>query len=174
MGEETENSLPGMAGVGKPSPPPFDWILGEWRLDRVIPGHAIITGKAEVVLLADGDALYRERVAVALASGKTLTGGCSYRHQRTEAGLDIYFAGTRQLFQSLRFRPREDELIAESRHQCGLDLYSSEYVLRVGEGFTVRHTVCGPRKSYVSTTEFRRSGLDGLLGRGHFRSSYTC
>jgi hypothetical protein len=84
---------------------PFDRLLGEWRITRTIPGHASIAGSAHVALLAATDALYEERVEVALESGKRVTGTRRYLYRRTQDGMDILFVETQQLFQSLQFLP---------------------------------------------------------------------
>jgi hypothetical protein len=138
-------------------PSPFDWVLGEWRIDRTIPGHASMAGRAHVVLLPDGEATYRERVEVRLDSGKSWAGGCRYRYRRTEGGFDVLFEDTRRLFQSLNFRQDGSTLVAEAKHDCAMDRYCSEYVIRVDGSFTVRHRVHGPKKNYVSATEFHRT-----------------
>jgi Family of unknown function (DUF6314) len=135
---------------------PFEWLLGDWRITRTIPGHASIAGDAQVVLLAAGEALYEERVEVALESGKRLTGTRRYQYRRTQSGLDILFAETQQLFQSLQFRPDGNNLVAEASHNCAMDRYCSRYILCADDCFTVLHTVRGPRKNYISTTEFVR------------------
>jgi hypothetical protein len=127
-------------------PSPFDWILGDWRIDRTIPGHASMSGRAQVVLLPDGEALYRERVEVHLGSGKTLAGGRRYRYRCTEGGFDILFEDPRQLFQSLKFRQNGNNLVAEAKHDCAMDRYCSEYVLRPYGRFSVRHKVRGTQE----------------------------
>jgi Family of unknown function (DUF6314) len=136
---------------------PFDRLLGEWRVTRSIAGHASMSGSAYVVLLAATEALYEERVEVVLESGKRLTGTRRYLYRRTQDGLDILFAETQQLFQSLRFRLDGNDLVAEASHDCAMDRYCSRYILRADDCFSVRHTVHGPRKGYVSTTEFVRT-----------------
>ncbi len=146
-----------MSGIGNVAPAPFDRILGEWLIERTIPGTAMIYGTADVVLLPSGDALYREQVTVTLESGKTLLGRCSYHHRRMEDGFVILFAETSAIFQTLQFRSQGGDLIAKAQHTCALDLYSSEYVLRANGGFAVRHCVRGPRKNYVIATELRRA-----------------
>jgi hypothetical protein len=135
---------------------PFDWLLGDWHIRRTIPGHASIAGGAQVALLAAGEALYEERVEVALESGQRLTGTRRYHYRRTQSGLDILFAETQRLFQSLQFRPDGNNLVAEASHDCAMDRYCSQYILHAADCFTVLHTVSGPRKKYISTTEFLR------------------
>ena len=146
-----------MSCFGNPLSAPFDWILGKWLIERTIPGTAMICGTADVALLPSGEALYQEQVTVALESGKTLLGRCSYRHRRMEDGFVILFAETSYVFQTLQFHPLGEDLIAEAQHACALDLYCSEYVLRANGGFTIRHSVRGPRKNYVIATELRRA-----------------
>jgi Family of unknown function (DUF6314) len=136
---------------------PFNWLLGDWRITRTIPGHASIAGRAQVVLLAAGEALYKERVEVALESGKRLTGTRRYHYHRTKSGVDILFAETDQLFQSLQFRLDGNNMIAEASHDCASDRYDSTYILRADDCLTVVHTVHGPTKNYISTTEFVRT-----------------
>jgi hypothetical protein len=156
--EERANAIRGTLTLGnKRLLSPFDRLPGKWRITRVIPGHASITGNAHVVLLAATEALYEERVEVALESGKSLTGTRRYLYRRTQDGMDILFAETQQLFQSLQFLPDGNNLVAEASHDCAKDRYCSRYILRGADCWTVRHTVRGPRKNYVSTTEFLRT-----------------
>jgi hypothetical protein len=137
---------------------PFDWMVGDWQVDRVVPGMAGMRGSARVVLLHGDTALYSERVSIQLQTGERVEGARKYLYCRTDAGLDVLFEDTGRLYQSLQFRREGSFLLAEATHDCGMDRYASEYRIHGQDNYTVRHVVRGPRKDYEITTTYRRTG----------------
>lgn len=145
----------------------FDWVLGHWIFERTVSPHASVRGEAEINLISQEEALYRERAQVTLASGEVLSGTQKYFYRRRECGFDIYFAQTGLLFQSVQFRYDGHNLAATAEHLCSPDHYASDYILQgkpSSSGFAVspenrmfvRHIVRGPAKHYESVTTFQR------------------
>lgn len=85
---------------------------------------------------------------------------------RSDTDINIYFYESGQrgaLFQSLRFESSQSNgnagggLQATAKHWCAPDTYHSTYSLTADHQiFTVQHSVVGPTKDYVSTTEYAR------------------
>lgn len=134
----------------------FDWMVGDWQIDRVVPGMAGMRGSARVVLLHEDAALYSERVSIELQTGERIEGSRKYLFCHTDVGLDVLFEDTGRLFQTLRFRREGSLLLAEAAHDCGMDRYESEYKIYGQDAYTTRHIVRGPHKEYEMTTTYRR------------------
>jgi hypothetical protein len=136
----------------------FDCVIGDWQIDRIVPGMARMRGSARVVLLHEEEALYSERVSIEMQAGDRMEGSRKYLYCRTDAGFDVLFEETGRLYQSLQFRREGSLLLAEAVHDCGMDRYESEYRIHGQDHFTVRDVVRGPRKDYEMTTTYRRIG----------------
>ena len=147
------------AALGLTPAAAFDFLLGEWRLEREIRGHAAIEGLLTVSARADGAAEYREKVAVTTREGAVFSGSQRYLVTRAKNGFVLSFAETGAVFQEIYLAATaEGGLRGEAIHRCGEDVYRSEYALGPGRRFTVRHAVTGPRKQYVSDTAFSAVG----------------
>lgn len=134
----------------------FGFLVGVWRIEREVHGQIAMVGTAEIRATGTDVAEYRERVVVKLADGAAFSGSQRYRVQRAAEGFELRFADTGALFQDLRFTCEKDGgLRATAIHVCGEDRYASEYVLGPRRWFSIRHSVVGPRKDYLSTTQFR-------------------
>lgn len=148
----------------------LQWLLGEWRLSREVPGVAIMQGHAVFAGAdAEGDtAEYTEAVRVQMAdAAQCFRGEQRYLYRQQEEGLAVYFAppsleaGT--LFHLLRFSVIGETLRADAEHQCKADVYASEYIIPLSreigletDTFTVHHHVSGPRKQYSLLTRYQR------------------
>jgi hypothetical protein len=136
----------------------FGWLVGEWSFVREVPGQANMTGRATVSLVDESTALYEEWAEVRLVDGGILRGEQRYLYRKSEAGFAVLFADTRKLFHELRFHVDPDGCLrASAKHQCGDDVYVSEYRMGVDGSFTVSHAVRGPKKDYVIDTMYRRA-----------------
>lgn len=135
----------------------FDRLEGSWDLDRHVGGQASMTGVA-VFLRLDPDTLaYREEARVRLADGTTLDAHREYRFARAPRGFTVYFAEhPPRLFHDIEIAHDGDALTGSALHLCSPDTYDSDYRFLADGRFTIRHTVSGPRKDYVSTTLFQR------------------
>lgn len=138
----------------------FDLLLGTWTFVREVSHQASMAGRATIVLVEEGTALYQEAAQVTLANGQTLNGQQRYLYQRSPRpvnGFDILFDRTQQLFQSLKFSSSGNgRLTARASHLCKADSYFSEYALDKEDCFHVQHTVRGPQKDYVVRTTYLR------------------
>ena len=143
----------------------FTFLLGMWTLEREIQGQAKMTGLAEISEIGDGTAMYRERVAVTMSDGAEFAGSQVYLIRRMTDGFELRFAETDTLFQELRFACTQAGVRAEAIHVCGEDRYASEYLLGPKRSFSIRHTVLGPRKKYVSVTHFLREREHSAMGK---------
>ena len=138
----------------------FGFLLGTWRLERVIAGQAVAEGVVTISEVVEEDAEYCERVVVRTAEGAVFSGSQRYLLKRLENGFVLYFAETGAVFEEVRFMPdvsvdgEDGALRAKAEHRCGEDWYRSAYRLGPGRQFTIRHAVSGPRKKYVSETTF--------------------
>ena len=134
----------------------FEGLLGEWSLQREIPGRGSMTGRARFTLLDGETALYEESGELCLEGGQTLHSRQSYVYEKTEEGFAVRFADTRELFHVMQFVESGDDLVAEASHVCLNDLYLSGYTVRSDGSFEVRHQVRGPQKDYVIRALYRR------------------
>jgi hypothetical protein len=135
----------------------FEGLIGEWSLEREIPGRGRMKGRARFPLLDGETALYEESGELCLEGGQTLHSRQSYVYEKRDDGFAVRFADTRELFHVMRFVASGDDLMAEASHVCLKDLYLSGYTVRADGSFELWHQVRGPRKDYVIRTLYRRS-----------------
>ncbi len=134
----------------------FEGLLGEWGLEREIPGRGRMKGRARFALLDGETALYEESGELCLEGGQTLHSRQSYVYEKRDDGFAVLFADTRELFHVMRFAASGNDLVAEASHLCLNDLYLSGYTVRADGSFEVWHQVHGPQKDYVIRTLYRR------------------
>ena len=151
-----------------PPPPPwdtadtvFDGLVGAWDLERTIEGQASMTGVAVFTPLETGMLKYREEGRIRLADGKEFDGHREYLFERAPGGFVVHFAETPpRLFHAIGIVRDGDALAGSATHLCTPDTYDSSYRFLADGSFTIRHTVHGPRKDYLSATVFRRRGVE--------------
>jgi hypothetical protein len=135
----------------------FDRLEGVWDLARNIEGQATMTGIAEYTRHGLDVLAYREEGRVLLAGGKAFDAHREYRFERAPRGFAVFFAeDPRRLFHRIELACDSDALAGSATHQCAPDVYDSTYRFLADGTFLVRHAVRGPRKDYVSATEFKR------------------
>lgn len=102
---------------------------------------------------------YREEGRLRLLDGRAFDAHREYLYQGRPGGFAVLFAEQPpRLFHETALRPGDDETsawIGTAAHLCAADLYDSLYRFLADGSFTLRHTVRGPRKDYVSLTRFR-------------------
>ena len=135
----------------------FEGLLGEWSLEREIPGRGRMKGYARFTRLDAETALYTESGELCLEGGQTLRSRQSYVYEKRDDGFAVRFADTRELFHVVRFAASGDDLVCEASHLCMNDLYLSAYTVHSDGNFEVRHEVRGPQKDYVIRTLYQRS-----------------
>lgn len=135
----------------------LDRLEGTWVLSRIIEAQATMTGRA-AFNRQDADTLtYREEGRVQLADGKSFDAHREYRFQRAPGGFTVYFAELPpRVFHNIELMRAGDAFIGQATHLCTPDVYESAYCFRSDGTFSIRHTVHGPRKDYVSITVFKR------------------
>lgn len=135
----------------------FDRLAGAWELERTIEGQATMSGTAVFSLLAPDVLKYREEGRIRLADGKEFDGHREYLFERAPGGFLVHFAETPpRLFHAIAIERDGDALAGSATHLCTPDTYDSGYRFLADGSFTIRHTVHGPRKDYLSATVFRR------------------
>ena len=135
----------------------FEGLLGDWSLEREIPGRGRMKGRARFTLLDAETALYEESGELCLEGGQTLHSRQSYVYEKRQDGFAVRFADTRELFHVMRFLASGDDLVCAASHLCMNDLYLSAYTVHSDGNFEVRHEVRGPQKDYVIRTWYQRS-----------------
>ena len=97
-------------------------------------------------------------VRLRLLDGRAFDAHREYLYQRRPNGFAVLFAERPpRLFHEIALQPGDADGTAwtgTAAHQCSADLYDSHYRFLTDGGFTLRHTVRGPRKDYVSLTRF--------------------
>jgi hypothetical protein len=138
----------------------FDRLAGEWTLQRNIEGQASMSGVATFTPLETGMLKYREEGRIRLTDGKEFDGHREYLFERAPGGFLVHFAETPpRLFHAIAIVRDGDALAGSATHLCTPDTYDSSYRFLPDGSFTIRHTVHGPRKDYLSATVFsRRAG----------------
>jgi hypothetical protein len=135
----------------------FCRLEGAWDLIRTIEGQATMAGIA--VFTPHGGTMlkYREEGRIRLATGKVFDAHREYRFERAPGGFLVHFGEEPpRLFHRIRIVADSDALVGAATHLCTPDTYDSSYRFLVNGSFTVQHTVRGPRKSYLSSTLFKR------------------
>lgn len=132
-------------------------LTGEWQLTRRVSGQAQMTGTAEF----SPDELglqYHETGQMTLADGPTLHFSRRYLYRIWAGGFDVLFDETpARLFQRVDLVIHGAQITGEGFHDCQPDSYVSAYTFELPTKFSIVHRVNGPRKSYVSETDFTRN-----------------
>jgi hypothetical protein len=156
MSAPAPSFLPSFAPWGTPDTV-FERLPGTWDLERTIEGQATMSGIAVFSPLQPGLLKYREEGRIRLADGKEFDGHREYLFESAPRGFLVHFAETsRRLFHAIAVVHDGDALAGSARHLCTPDTYDSGYRFLPDGSFTLRHTVHGPRKDYLSATVFRR------------------
>ncbi|WP_431511215.1 DUF6314 family protein [Variovorax sp. DAIF25] len=137
-------------------------LAGGWTFERTIEGQASMHGTAVFGPLpgaAHATLHYREEGRLRLLDGRAFDAHREYLYQGRPGGFAVLFAEQPpRLFHEIALQPGDDEAsawIGTAAHPCAADLYDSLYRFLADGSFTLRHTVRGPRKDYVSLTRFR-------------------
>lgn len=158
MSAPAPSSLPPFAPWGDPDTV-FDRLCGAWNLERTIEGQATMTGTAVFTATEAGLLKYREEGRIRLADGKEFDGHREYLFERAPDGFLVHFAeAPPRLFHAIEVVRDGDALAGSATHLCTPDTYDSRYRFLPDGSFTIRHTVRGPRKDYLSATVYTRRG----------------
>ena len=135
----------------------FNQLQGAWRFERKITPGGVMRGDA-VFNQAGTDAYdYEEQGRWTLDDGTVGEFSKRYSYRVINDDIHVYYADgvdNGKLFHVLEFDGIGQ---ARAEHLCGQDLYVSAYKFTLPEKFQVTHTVQGPKKDYVSVTNFTPS-----------------
>ena len=93
-----------------------------------------------------------------LPGGGELAAYAAYLFAPRDGGLDVFFdEAPLRLFQSFALYEDGDVWRGESQHLCAPDQYCSRLAVYPHGGWSLDHTVTGPRKGYISQTSYRRA-----------------
>ena len=132
-------------------------LAGDWQLSRVVTDH--LTGET---LALSGRASFRpDGAGLAYEESGHWTGGAlqgmtgrqSYLWRAAPGRIEVLFPDGR-LFHALGL-PLQDG--AEILHDCAPDTYRGAYAFDLPGGFVQHWRVTGPRKDYLSRSDFRRA-----------------
>ena len=133
----------------------FNSLKGEWILHRQITPGGVMSGKAVFLPQDEHSYLYEEEGQLQLDNGVMTDFLRRYIYRLIDDDIHVYYADglqNGQLFHKLDF---QNETFATAEHSCPPDFYVSEYLFADG-CFKVTHRVRGPKKDYVSLTDFTR------------------
>ncbi len=136
----------------------FEQLPGSWTQTRnIVPGGRY-EGTA-IFTRTDQDTLYyTECGIVTLDTGHIIDKAQrSYIFKCVGDQISVLFdEKTPRLFHELTL---DDAGKATAIHECSDDIYNSSYHFIEPGRFTITHTVTGPRKNYVMTTQYSRPNL---------------
>lgn len=135
----------------------FQNLWGKWDIKRTVePGGSFI-GSAVFQTISDSEYLYTERGDMTLDNGENVEAYRSYIYKLEDDVIAVYFndgESKGQLFHKINVN---DSQTAETEHLCKDDLYKTVYEFDLPQKFTVKHTVKGPNKDYVSRSVMTRA-----------------
>ncbi len=130
-----------------------------WAFERIIDDAASMNGIATFAPCGGDESLaYHEEGSLCLANGQLFGAIRDYHFQYRQDGFAVFFAETplRLFHEILLTRNALGELTGSASHQCNNDLYTSSYKFASTMRFSIEHVAFGPRKNYISRTQFRR------------------
>jgi len=129
-------------------------FVGTWKLQRKIADH--LSGQdgqlvGEAVLSPSGEAglIYDETGTLVLANGTQMAATRRYHWGFADGQVVVTFADGLHFHQ---FTPFGD--VAGTDHPCGDDFYTVQYDFTAWPKWRAVWTVKGPRKDYVSTSDY--------------------
>jgi len=135
----------------------FDQLHGSWLLDRRIGEEATMRGTAKFEWYQQGHLSYKESGRFVLKSGTSHEAYRSYIYSRLPNGFRVWFDEPEpRLFHEVHLNQVGDSLLGKAIHNCGSDEYETHYRFSPNASFCITHYVKGPKKNYVSITEFVR------------------
>jgi hypothetical protein len=140
----------------------LDDLLGSWRLDRLIEGHATMRGQAAFTPAGEARLHYREDGRLVLNNGSEFDAAREYIFAPRAHGFSVLFQEKPpRLFHDVTLVAGQGgEWLGEADHPCGEDHYRSFYRFLPDGRFVIRHVVTGPRKGYTIVTNYSRATPD--------------
>lgn len=124
-------------------------FLGLWTFDREVSGPSGGQMRGQAKFTGHDPTSYVETGVLTLLSGAQFPFERAYLWQFDAAGADIAFADQRPFH-------RLDYAAPKASHWCDPDIYNVTYDFARWPEWTAIWEVSGPRKSYVSTTCYRK------------------
>ena len=135
----------------------LEFLVGAWTYDREFDNGNSGIGTVDFIKNKLYGLEYSELGTLNIVDGTVLTAKRKYFFNANENNLETYFFETPKiLFQGIEFKIRGENIIGKATHHCGDDFYDSEYVFKANGTFQIKHKVVGPKKNYVSITNYRK------------------
>lgn len=138
----------------------FQYLQGEWLLERRTNGHGQMQGRASFSALdnAEQSLHYREQGQHVTAMGRACSFFKEYLYTLDQGSIVVYFCASAikgGLFYPLCFA--EDGSSATGKHLCAQDLYEASYQFVNANEFILHYQITGPRKNLLIQTQFQRA-----------------
>ncbi len=139
----------------------FPQLPGNWSFLRNFSTGDHVVGKACFKETAPNLLHYQEQGVLIHQGGQfTVYRDYFYSFDRLSNEINVYFARNQQpddLLHTLFFQEAINPIIAAGRHLCKNDCYEVSYHFLSEYRFEVIYRVKGPRKDYVSTTQYSKT-----------------
>lgn len=127
-------------------------LFGTWQFVRTVADYADMVGAAQFNAMDDGAVLYRETGVMTLPQGARQDFYKTYIYKPYPRGFSVYFDEVvPRLFHHVIL---DEHFVGRAQHICAADTYDTTYQFNSDGTFLVTHGVTGPRKNYVSHTQF--------------------
>jgi hypothetical protein len=144
----------------------FALLEGEWSIERVIEPGGHFIGMSSFRPMERDVLVYRESGQLVIGDGQIFSSERSYLYSLKDNYIEVVFhdgSSVGEHFVDLIFPENQNnqwpiETVSET-HVCRLDNYDAIYRIESEDIFHITYIVCGPKKSYVSRTLFRRIGM---------------
>lgn len=146
-----------MGRIAATGPSGLEDFAGRWTISRRIEDARmgeVLQGTGGVTChpAPGGGLIYDEELWLSPPGRPALRGTRRYLWREIPGGIAVFFEDGRP-FHRIALGGSE----AGDRHDCAPDLYRVHYDFRDWPGWSARWQVSGPRKDYVSLTEFHRA-----------------
>lgn len=132
---------------------------GRWKVSRKLNGELFFSGQVE---FADADLegllRYREEGEARYPGGFRAIAFREYYFLPRNAAFQVFFDQDKtRLFNSVTLKSDGQGLFGKDTHQCGNDIYKSEYHFVAPDEWAWAHRVSGPKKDYSLHSVYRRT-----------------
>lgn len=134
--------------------------MGHWHYQRCITGGYKAAGTVTFSLhdASEGTLLYAETGVLRTPHGEALNAWQRYLFKpQTQQLLILFDEQPPRPFHAVSLRMKQDAVMGRSVHLCGADHYDSSYIFCPHGQFYITHRVHGPRKRYISKTQYTRA-----------------
>ena len=134
---------------------------GTWKVSRTLNAKPFLEGDAVFRPVPGTDLVhYREEGSVHHPNGFSGSAFREYYFAMHPGGFRIFFDREgRKEFNTVTLKPVGGCIQGNGTHECGRDIYRSQYLFEDGKSWQWINRVKGPKKDYVLHSEFRRPNL---------------